>query len=345
MSLPFTGDFNLDALILNNLNDQDLGSLCQTDSRARDICADDRYWMNRTLHFYGGHLGSANKIREKYLQGRTWKEYYKFIAPKLEPGNSTINMSLPFTGDFNLDTLVLNNLNDQDLGSVCQTHKLARYICTNDRYWMIRTLHFYGRYLGSASVIRERYLCGRTWEQYYKFLAPMLAEAKSRTRDPTQDKAVEGPYRLFAVVFEDIMLKYMDNNIALKLENYNPEAFELFIQQVKETVERLIMLEKDVNKSGHLGKITYKGEILGRKEIRGLAGLNSGGLRNSRFYYGQSLKYKSNCPTEPNPDPRRKGQMVRKDFEELLINLTHKLNALIQNIRPLKALVPLHLQI
>ena len=77
---------------------------------------------------------------------------------------------MSFTGFFDLDSIILNKLNDKDLAATCQVNKAASYICNDDRYWLNRTLFFFGRYLGGPENIRNNYLKGRTWQEYYKYL-------------------------------------------------------------------------------------------------------------------------------------------------------------------------------
>ena len=78
--MSFTGFFDLDSIILNKLNDRDLASICQINKAASYICNDDRYWLNRTLFFFGRYLGGPENIRNNYLKGRTWKEYYIYLT-------------------------------------------------------------------------------------------------------------------------------------------------------------------------------------------------------------------------------------------------------------------------
>ena len=74
--LLLTGIANIDKQILNELSDEDLTTTCRTNSLAREICNNDSFWLNRTLKYYGNALGSADKIRENYLYGRSWQQYY-----------------------------------------------------------------------------------------------------------------------------------------------------------------------------------------------------------------------------------------------------------------------------
>lgn len=206
-----------------------------------------------------------------------------------KPGSKDIT-KLPFTGDFNLDTLILNNLNDRDLSSVCQTNKLARYICTNDIYWMNRTLYYYGRYLGSADIIRERYLGPLSWEQYYKYTLTVRRLDFEKKRDQPvldSDKLIVS----LLPVFDDITHKYKDNNFALKLiPGYNPEGFRLKIDEIKEMIQRVM---KIVSMIAHLDiheKIDFNGIIIGKKESLRLAGYVSSQIGALKGLYRESMK-------------------------------------------------------
>ena len=83
------GITDIDILILLKLeDDRDLANYFQINQRCNEISKNEHFWMRRLITKYGSHLQlmshkSANsteilyrKIRERYLNGRSWKEYY-----------------------------------------------------------------------------------------------------------------------------------------------------------------------------------------------------------------------------------------------------------------------------
>ena len=53
-------------------------------------------------------------------------------------------------------------------------NKYIQSICSNDIFWLNRTIDKYGKYLGNANIIRNNYLKKRTWREYYKYLVTGL---------------------------------------------------------------------------------------------------------------------------------------------------------------------------
>lgn len=96
------------------------------------------------------------------------------------------NKKLLFTGIFDLDSLILNNLSDTDLQSVCQINKAAKYICNNEYYWMNRTLWFYGKWLGNVEQIIE-YKKQRSWKEYYQYLSQNKTPTYEQIIDPNNE--------------------------------------------------------------------------------------------------------------------------------------------------------------
>ena len=72
----FTGDKNVDKLILLNVPDRDLAKVCRTNKYVASLCRDNNFWMNRVEKTFGPILGSLEFIRENYLGDNTWKQYY-----------------------------------------------------------------------------------------------------------------------------------------------------------------------------------------------------------------------------------------------------------------------------
>lgn len=62
-----TGNKDVDAMILSNLDDRDLLVYCQSGEHAQRVCNDENFWRNRTFDKYG---------RVEKLATQTWKNYY-----------------------------------------------------------------------------------------------------------------------------------------------------------------------------------------------------------------------------------------------------------------------------
>ena len=81
----FTNDKNLDMIIMNKLNDYELGRVCQTNSYAKSICDSEIFWLNRYIMKYGKFLGTPEDIRKRGVFN-TWKQYYTSTKKALEKG-------------------------------------------------------------------------------------------------------------------------------------------------------------------------------------------------------------------------------------------------------------------
>lgn len=76
----FTGLPQADILILNELSDKDLISVCSANKYLNDLCNNESFWLNKVLNKYSGKLGSGIDIKNKYMpEGTTWKEYYLWL--------------------------------------------------------------------------------------------------------------------------------------------------------------------------------------------------------------------------------------------------------------------------
>lgn len=87
MNRSLSGNPDVDKLILLQLSDKDLQSICVSDKYIQRLCQDDYFWMNRTVKQYGRIIvpdasveETAKTIRDKYLGNSTWKEYYTWLT-------------------------------------------------------------------------------------------------------------------------------------------------------------------------------------------------------------------------------------------------------------------------
>jgi hypothetical protein len=68
-----TGTRDTNLLVLENLNDRDLLSYCQTNRYAQNLCKNEDFWRNRFIKVYGGE---AAQLKDR---NRTWKDFYLLI--------------------------------------------------------------------------------------------------------------------------------------------------------------------------------------------------------------------------------------------------------------------------
>ena len=68
-----TGIKDSDYKILNELEDKDLVSVCQTNKTASKICDDQTFWFNQILTKFP-KVSSETFLKNK--KGRSWSEYY-----------------------------------------------------------------------------------------------------------------------------------------------------------------------------------------------------------------------------------------------------------------------------
>ena len=68
-----TGVKDLDIIILNKLEDQDLVSVCKTNTVANKLCDDQNFWLQRIVIKFP-YLGLS--VLKKYKQDRSWSQYY-----------------------------------------------------------------------------------------------------------------------------------------------------------------------------------------------------------------------------------------------------------------------------
>lgn len=80
-----TGNKNVDLLILNQLEDKDLISVCQANTIAHTLCQDEGFWLNRIIVKFGISLD----ILKQYKGDRSWSEYYIKDLRKINKYNAS----------------------------------------------------------------------------------------------------------------------------------------------------------------------------------------------------------------------------------------------------------------
>lgn len=74
MESSLTGIKDVDINILNNLEDKDLVSYCETHQYAKSICNDQSFWQRRTISKYGEQLDV--EMMRKNKGDIKWSDYY-----------------------------------------------------------------------------------------------------------------------------------------------------------------------------------------------------------------------------------------------------------------------------
>ena len=83
----FTGNKDVDFIILNKLNDIDLSKVCQVNKYANSLCDDDTFWRNRIKDRYKFILlNDLNNIKQ-YLYFNSFKEIYIWSIDQVGWGN------------------------------------------------------------------------------------------------------------------------------------------------------------------------------------------------------------------------------------------------------------------
>ena len=92
-----TGNKNTDYEVLYNLDDYNLGNMCQVNQYTRELCANDVFWMNRTLRRFTPIFGTVEAIKNYKEQNNfnTWRKYYidlvNFMENFYQVPNKNIN--------------------------------------------------------------------------------------------------------------------------------------------------------------------------------------------------------------------------------------------------------------
>ena len=74
-----TGNKDADILIINMLNDYELGKVCQANRHVNAICNDEKFWRIRIYEKYGNRLREFDVDISKYRK-TSWKDYYVLLS-------------------------------------------------------------------------------------------------------------------------------------------------------------------------------------------------------------------------------------------------------------------------
>ena len=76
--IKFTGNKDVDKIILQNLSDEDMSNLCKTNIYMKNLCInlDDSFWLERLTNRYGKHM------KNKKSKHMSWKDFYNLFSEK-----------------------------------------------------------------------------------------------------------------------------------------------------------------------------------------------------------------------------------------------------------------------
>ena len=74
-----TGNKDADFLILMELNDRELGVVCQANKYVSSLCKDERFWLNRLLLNFTSYTPVIARDMKNYLEFDSWKEFYIWL--------------------------------------------------------------------------------------------------------------------------------------------------------------------------------------------------------------------------------------------------------------------------
>lgn len=130
------------------------------------------------------------------------------------------------TGNKDTDLIILSNLNDYDLSSVCRVNKYTKELCNNENFWMNRTIKRFGQFSRDINV--DRLKLNMTWKQFYVKLVDVLEYFYRNGKNVEQR---------FQKTFPDIPFLKIFENIGR------------LIQRNTGQLSYVILVEKDMNKA------------------------------------------------------------------------------------------------
>ena len=78
-----------------------------------------------------------------------------------------------FTGNKDVDTQIMQNLNDTDLAKVCSLNSYTRKLCLDENFWMNRTMARFGTIIPIDELVKFKNEFN-TWKKYYLDLVNFL---------------------------------------------------------------------------------------------------------------------------------------------------------------------------
>ena len=148
-----TGIKDVDFIILSELNDKDLFSLCLVDKSINKLCKDETFWKNRFLNRFGD-------MAAKYKpQNRSWRNHYLKVISDLDKYSSD-----PWEFLKGISWVIYNpptNTNVRHISDGTKNIKNAKEAVKN-QYWLLElgkdiTLEFPVDRYGELDYVKRRY--------------------------------------------------------------------------------------------------------------------------------------------------------------------------------------------
>ena len=89
-----SGIKDVDSIIINQLNDYELGKVSQVNKYVNSICNDDTFWRNRTFEKFGNRLKELDIDIRDYNKSN-WREYYVLLSTIVKQIGKHIDMDVP----------------------------------------------------------------------------------------------------------------------------------------------------------------------------------------------------------------------------------------------------------
>ena len=101
----FSGNKDVDFLILNRLEDEDLGKMFQVNKYMYSISQNDFFWINRIEQYF--EIDSQTRIESKaFFEFNTWKELYIYLWQKNNDGILMEHLELYVSCQAEIETLL-----------------------------------------------------------------------------------------------------------------------------------------------------------------------------------------------------------------------------------------------
>ena len=96
---------------------------------------------------------------------------------------------MALTGIKDVDFLILDLLNDDELGKVCQINKTAHFYCNDENFWLNRTQSKFGKFLLPLGIDVRDYNNGY-WKDYYRMMKKIVEKTTKRWKIFLQSRFV-----------------------------------------------------------------------------------------------------------------------------------------------------------
>lgn len=121
------------------------------------------------------NLNNSEQVPSYVLKDSKY-HYYK-IFDEIVEGEALISYNKVFTGNKNLDLIILGNLDDKDLFNVCIVNKYANNLCQNELFWKNRFIQKFGRKASQYKPVN------RIWKNHYLKVVSDLSKFSDKPWD------------------------------------------------------------------------------------------------------------------------------------------------------------------